>query len=66
MRLRGLEPPRDKLPLGPQPSASADSATTAYQDNDIYYIRFIFLCQYDCLDFSIFFVFISTYIKYLL
>ncbi len=23
MRSRGLEPPRDKLPLGPQPSASA-------------------------------------------
>ncbi len=29
VRPRGLEPPRDYLPLGPQPSASANSATTA-------------------------------------
>ena len=29
MRMRGLEPPRDYLPLGPEPSASANSATSA-------------------------------------
>ena len=29
VRERGLEPPRDYLPLGPQPSASASSATRA-------------------------------------
>ena len=29
VRPRGLEPPRDYLPLGPQPSASASSATAA-------------------------------------
>src|SRR5919202_584787 len=29
MRWRGLEPPRPKRPLGPQPSASTNSATSA-------------------------------------
>lgn len=29
MRVRGLEPPRDYLPPGPQPGASANSATPA-------------------------------------
>src|SRR5262245_10317754 len=29
MRWRGLEPPRPKWPLGPQPSASTNSATSA-------------------------------------
>ena len=29
VRMRGFEPPRDYLPLGPQPSASANSATSA-------------------------------------
>ena len=32
VRPRGLEPPRDYLPLGPQPSASASSATAACVD----------------------------------
>lgn len=30
VRQRGLEPPRAQRPLGPEPSASADSATAAY------------------------------------
>src|SRR5258707_13827376 len=29
MRWRGLEPPRPRWPLGPQPSASTNSATSA-------------------------------------
>ena len=32
VRARGFEPPRDYLPLGPQPSASASSATPAHLD----------------------------------
>ena len=35
MRVRGLEPPRDKLPSGPQPDASANSATPASSNKNI-------------------------------
>ncbi len=30
VRQRGLEPPRDQLPQGPQPCASTSSATAAF------------------------------------
>src|SRR4029453_14865429 len=33
MRWRGLEPPRPKWPLGPQPSASTNSATSARRES---------------------------------
>ena len=36
VRERGLEPPRDYLPLGPQPSASASSATRASVPRVVY------------------------------
>ena len=35
VRTRGFEPPRDLLPLGPQPSASTNSATCAKLRSDL-------------------------------
>ena len=32
---RGFEPPRDKIPLGPQPSASTNFATCARENCDL-------------------------------
>jgi hypothetical protein len=39
VRWRGLEPPRPKWPLGPQPSASTNSATSACEGNSSSAVR---------------------------
>ena len=46
VRARGFEPPRDYLPQGPQPCASANSATPAFVMVFVYAAREV--SQIDC------------------